>query len=511
MKYLGNKSLWAGSLFLATALQLHGQTPKPNVVLILADDIGYGDLDWLGSETIKTPQVKELAENGMRFTNCHAAAATSTPSRFGLLTGMYPWRQEGTGIAPGDAAMIIHPEQYTMADMFKQAGYTTGAIGKWHLGLGDKKGKQNWNGEIKPGLKEIGFDHSFIMAATGDRVPCVYIENGRIVGLDPNDPVEVSYSSPFPGEALGSEHPELLRLHPAFGHDQAIVDGISRIGYMKGGKSALWHDEDIAGDITAQAEKFIRDNSEHPFFLYFGTNDIHVPRVPNEKFKGKSGMGPRGDAILSFDYSVGRVVHVLDSLKLRENTIIIITSDNGPILNDGYKDQALELLGEHKPGGNFRGSKYSIYEAGTRVPCIVNWKGIQNPHLSDALLSQVDLFSSLANLVGAKIPSGAAPDSENCLPVLEGKDGVGRSHLVEQSLDKTLSVVQGRWKYIEASKAPRILPQTQTELGNSPLEQLYDLKNDPSELNNQAGLKTRLVKKLREILKNERSKTHFTP
>jgi len=292
--------------------------PPPNVVLILADDIGYGDLEWLkNSPTIHTPNVKRMADQSLCFSNAHATSATSTPSRYGLLTGMYPWRKTGTGIAAGDAAMIIKPDQFTMADMFKSEGYATAAVGKWHLGLGNETGKQNWNGEITPGLKELGFDYSFIMAATADRVPCVYIENGKAVNLDPHDPIEVSYITNLEGEPTGKTHPELLRLHPSHGHDMAIVDGISRIGYMKGGKSARWHDEDIADRITSKALEFIQSNKQKPFFLYVGTNDIHVPRMPHDRFKGKSGMGLRGDAILSFDYCVGKIMQtVLISIEI---------------------------------------------------------------------------------------------------------------------------------------------------------------------------------------------------
>ena len=417
------------------------QETRPNVVIILADDIGYGDLGWLGSKTIETPNVNRLGNEGIRFSNCHATSATSTPSRYGLLTGMYPWRRNDTGIAPGDAAMIIKPEQYTMADMFKDAGYATAAIGKWHLGLGDKAGKQDWNGEVTPGLKDIGFDYSFIMAGTSDRVPCVFRGNGRAVNLDKNDPIEVSYTTPFPGEPTATTHPELMRMLPSDGHNMAIVDGVPRIGYMRGGKSALWHDEDIADRITDKAIQFIASNNKKPFFLYFGTNDIHVPRVPNERFVGKSGMGPRGDAILSFDYCVGRVMHALDSLGIADNTLIILSSDNGPVLDDGYQDKAVELLGNHKPGGVYRGGKYSIFEAGTRVPCIVWWKkGITKPAVSNALVSQLDFYASLSTLINSKIPKNAATDSQNELNALLGKTQSSRNYLVEQNLHNTLSI-----------------------------------------------------------------------
>ena len=210
-------------------------TSRPNVILLLADDIGYGDLSPYGEPTIHTPQVERLAQRGVRFTDAHAVAATSTPSRYSLLTGHYSWRRNDTGVAAGNAGMIIRPEQQTVADLFRQKGYATGAVGKWHLGLADKTGAQDWNGHITPGPTDIGFDYSYIMAATGDRVPCVWVENERVVGLDPTDSIFVSYHTPFEDEPLGRTHPELLtKLHPSpnHGHDQAIVNGISRIGYI---------------------------------------------------------------------------------------------------------------------------------------------------------------------------------------------------------------------------------------------------------------------------------------
>lgn len=212
---------------------------RPNVIIIYADDIGFGDLSYDGKTTIHTPNVERLAKSGIRFTNAHSAAATSTPSRYAMLTGEYAWRRMGTGIADGDAGLIIRPERYTMADMFKNAGYTTGVIGKWHLGLGDKQGSQNWNELLTPGVRDLGFDYSYIMAATADRVPCVFVENDKVDNLDPSEPIEVNYKKNFPGEPTGKDNPELLRMMPSHGHNMSIVNGISRIGYMKGGKAAL--------------------------------------------------------------------------------------------------------------------------------------------------------------------------------------------------------------------------------------------------------------------------------
>lgn len=480
--------------------QKNEQPEKPNVVFIYADDIGYGDLSCNGGTVIRTPNVERLASEGVLFTDAHSAAATSTPSRYAMLTGEYAWRKQGTGIADGDAAMIIRPERYTLADMFKQAGYTTGAIGKWHLGLGDKSGEQNWNQEIKPGLGDIGFDYSFIMAATGDRVPCVFVENGKIVNLDPGDPIFVSYKKNFSGEPTGKDNPELLKLHPSHGHNQSIVNGISRIGYMKGGKSALWKDEQIAEDITGKAVSFIENNKDKPFFLYFATQDAHVPRCPSPKFAGKSGHGTRGDVLLEFDWSVGEVMATLKRLGLDKNTIVILSSDNGPVVDDGYKDQAVELLGEHKPWGSFRGGKYSLFEAGTRVPCILRWEGIVKPAVSDALMCQIDWMASFASLLDVQMPEGAAPDSENHLSAWLGKAKKGREYLVEQNGQNNLSLTDGKWKYLEPGNGAAYNQHVNIELGNSPEPQLYDLRKDKGEKVNCASKYPKRVNAMSEKL-----------
>lgn len=479
------------------------QPQRPNVIFIYADDIGYGDLSCNGAKTISTPHVEQLAAEGVRFTNAHSAAATSTPARYAMLTGEYAWRRQGTGIADGDAGMIIRPNRYTLADMFHEAGYTTGAIGKWHLGLGDKKGTQDWNGLISPNLSDIGFDYSYIMAATGDRVPCVFVENGRVANLDPDDPIYVSYQKNFPGEPTGKNNPELLTMLPSHGHNQSIVNGISRIGFMKGGKSALWKDDRIADELTAKAIDFIEQHKNEPFFLYFATQDAHVPRVPGPRFAGKSGMGPRGDVLLQFDWSVGEVMAALKRLGLDENTIVILSSDNGPVVDDGYRDQAVELLGDHKPGGPFRGGKYSLYEAGTRVPCILRWTGRVQPAVSDALVCQLDWMASLASLLGVTIPAGAAPDSENWLDAWLGKDLRGRSCLVEQNAQNNLSIITDEWKYIEPGEGSPYNHQVNIETGNSPAPQLFHIADDPGETQNVADrysdIVENLARKLAEI------------
>ncbi len=483
-------------------------TPKPNVIYLYADDLGFGDISCNGSKTIQTPNIDRLAKQGVRFTNMHSTAATSTPSRYALLTGEYAWRREGTGIATGDAGSIIRPERYTLANVFKDAGYQIAAVGKWHLGLGDKTGTQDWNGHISPGPSDLGFSYSFIMAATGDRVPCVYVENEKIVNLDSNDPISVSYLKNFEGEPTGKDNPELLKMHPSHGHDMSIVNGISRIGFMKGGKSALWKDEEIAEVLTGKAIDFIRRSKNIPFFLYFATQDIHVPRVPHPRFAGKSGMGPRGDAILEFDWSVGQVLDVLKELNLDMNTIVILTSDNGPVVDDGYKDQAIELLGSHKPAGVFRGGKYSSYEGGTRVPGILSWPSKVKPAISDKLVCQVDMLASFAGLLNITIPKGAAPDSENQLSTWLNNGGKGREYLILQNTNNNLSIEDGHWKLIAAGKGPAVGKETNIEYGNSATDQLYDLSGDPAEKNNLYKEYPQIVQKLKSKLDLVKTKVH---
>ena len=479
----------------------------PNIVLILADDLGYGDVSCYGATKVRTPNVDRLAQEGLRFTDAHASSATCTPSRYALLTGEYPWRKKGTGVLPGDAALIIEPGRTTLPSVLQKAGYQTGVVGKWHLGLGGPT--IDWNGEVKPGPLEVGFNYSFIMAATGDRVPCVYLENHRVVGLDPNDPIEVNFKRPVGNDPTGKEHPELLRMHPSHGHDMTIVNGISRIGYMSGGRAARWKDEDMADIFTRKAVQFLEANQRQPFFLYFATQDIHVPRVPHARFKGRSGMGPRGDVILQFDWEAGEILRTLDRLKLAENTLVILSSDNGPVVDDGYQDQAVELLGDHRPSGPLRGGKYSAFEGGTRIPFLVRWPGRVKPGVSSALVCQIDLLASFAALCSQKLATDAAPDSFNTLAALLGESAQGREHLVEQA--GTLAIRRGTWKAIDKSKGPARLKHTNTETGQAPAEQLYDLQRDLGETKNLAAERPDKVRELLPALRQLREQGRSRP
>lgn len=470
--------------------------PRPNIVLIYADDVGYGDLSCYGATGVKTPNLDRLAAGGLRFTDAHSSSATCTPSRYSMMTGEYAWRKKGTGVLPGDARLIIDPGRFTLPFMLKKAGYTTGVVGKWHLGLGS--GNIDWNGPIKPGPLEIGFDSAFLVPATGDRVPCVYVEDHRVVGLDPADPIRVDYSKPIGNEPTGKKNPELLKMHPSNGHDMAIVNGVSRIGYMIGGKKALWVDEDMADVLTSRALAFIEKQKASPFFLFFATHDIHVPRMPHARFAGKTSMGPRGDAIAELDWCVGQVLDKLDSLGLARNTLVLFSSDNGPVVDDGYKDSAVEKLGGHKPAGPLRGGKYSNFEGGTRVPLLVRWPGRVKPGISGALIGQQDLLASLARLTGQTLPDDAAPDSVDVLDGLLGRSRKGRVSIVEHA--RALSYREGDWKMIEGNDGPAVNRGTNTELGNASAAQLFNVAKDRGERFDLAGRYPERVRSMQTAL-----------
>lgn len=474
----------------------------PNVVLIYTDDVGYGDIQVYGG-LIQTPNIDALAAEGLMFTNAYATSATCTPSRYSLLTGEYAWRTKGRGVAPGDALALIKPGVETLPSVFQRAGYRSGVVGKWHLGLGEGEGP-NWNGKISPGPLEIGFDYAFLIPATGDRVPTVFVENHHVVNLDHNDPIQVSYAEKIGDWPTGSENPELLTTMYSHGHDQTIVNGVSRIGYMTGGESALWRDEDIADEMLIRAHAFLERNKSNPFFLYFSTHDIHVPRIANERFQGATEFGPRGDVLVQLDWSVGELVSKLKELNLYENTIIIFTSDNGPVLDDGYVDWAKEKIGNHKPSGKLRGGKYSAFEAGTKIPMIVHWPEKISNGVSDALISQVDLLASFAGFLNLDFNKEQAIDSENHWDAIMGDSSLGRDILVQEAIQGVLTLINKEgYKFIPAHNGPAIVPWgTEIETGFYPEDQLFWTEKDPGETRNLAQSEMEILKKMQKKLED---------
>jgi arylsulfatase A-like enzyme len=471
----------------------HTTAKKPNVIFIYMDDLGYGDLSCYGATELQTPNIDNLANGGIRFTNGYATSATCTPSRYAILTGTYPWRNKEARILPGTAPLLIGPDQPTIAKMFQSEGYATAVVGKWHLGLGT--GDVNWNEHISPSPNEVGFDYSYIMAATQDRVPTVYIQDGNVVGLDPKDPIEVSYDKNFVGEPTAISNPEMLTMTWHHGHNNSIVNGIPRIGYMKGGQKAKWNDQEMSVHFLEKAQAYVSSHKNKPFFLYYALQQPHVPRTPSPQFAGKSGLGPRGDVILEADWIIGEFIKTLKKEGLLENTLIVFSSDNGPVLNDGYNDDAVEKKGKHDPKGGLRGGKYSLFEAGTNVPFITYWKGKIKHKVSDALVCQVDLFNSMASLV---VNSQRTSDGENLLNDFLGKKVQGRKSLVLEANTKT-AFREGEFLMIPPYEGDALNKDVNIELGLSSEYQLYNLTNDKGQ---KVNLAKSDPKKLKEMTHN---------
>ncbi len=483
--------LLAGISFLCSC---NKRNDRPNVVILYSDDIGYGDIGIYGARLISTPNIDNLASEGIQFTDAHCAASTCSPSRYALLTGEMGFRKN-VGIQSVNAPATISPKQFTLGKLFQKAGYRTGIIGKWHLGLGN--GELNWNKEIKPGPLEVGFDYCFIIPSSNDRAPFVYIENHRVYNNDPSDPITVSRER-IPDSIPGTKYPDAL-LDPESvtvyegdrGHRCSVINGVGRIGYMKGGKKALWHDHDIADNLVEKAEEFITANGDHPFFLLLATNDIHAPRLPHPRFKGATDLGYRGDNVVQLDWCVGEVMKMLKEKGIDKNTILIFSSDNGPVYIDGgYQDGSDK--GDHQAAGIFRGGKYEIYEGGTRVPFIIRWPSVIKPSVSDALISQVDLLASFAGFLSVKIPGDAARDSRDYWNTFIGKDEKGADVILEQTnTQKGLAIRKGTIKYINIQNK---------------IYEMYNLELDPGEeyniINEQPELAEELhqdLLKLREV------------
>ena len=459
------------------------QTSRPNVVVIMADDLGYGDVGCYGATELETPNIDRLSAEGLRFTSGYCSASTCTPTRFSFLTGMYAFRQKGTGIAPPNATALIQPGTTTVASLLNDAGYATAVIGKWHLGLGAAP-QPDWNGLLKPGPLEIGFDYCFLLPTTNDRVPSVYVENHRVRNLDPADPLWVGRKNPD-GQPTGITARDTLKMNWSHGHNDTIHNGIGRIGFYTGGHKARWRDEDLADEWVKQSKKWLQEHRDEPFFLFFASHDCHVPRMPHERFQGKTTLGFRGDAIVQLDWCVGELLDTLEQLNLTKNTLVIFCSDNGPVLDDGYQDGAVTQLGKHTPAGPYRGGKYTIYEGGTRTPLITRWPGRIKPGVSDELVTTIDFAASLAALANQPLPADACPDSFNVLPALLGEKGAaGRDHFVEQGRGLALRV--GDWKLLQhpTKKPNKSRVNAQDRDSNV---QLFHLADDPGETQNLAA------------------------
>lgn len=466
---------------LALALCAASGWAKPNIVFIMTDDVGYGDIGAYGATVVKTPNVDRLASQGMRFTNGHASASVCSPSRFAFLTGVYAWRPPAlaAGIIAPTGRMSIAAGQPTVATVLKGAGYATGLVGKWHLGLGN--GDLDFNKAISPGPREHGFDYAFFIPTTNDRIPCVYVENRNVYRYDPADPITVG----APGTPTGTSHPGMLLYRTTDNaHAGTICNGISRIGLFNGGKAARWSDEYMIDTLTAKAVRFIEDNRAKPFFLFFATHDVHEPRYPNPRFRDKSACGIRCDALMEMDWSVGEIMATLDRLKLAESTLVVFTSDNGPSVMEGYDDGSRANLNGHAPSGPLRGAKNTLYEGGARVPFIARWPGtIPAASVSGQLVAQQDMLATFAAINNIGPPGGVCLDSRNILPTLKNGAVASRTqYIVQGNGTGNLAILSGDFKLIRGSG------------------ELYNLRTDLAESSNIASANAALAARLRDSL-----------
>lgn len=476
---------------LVTALSGHASTKttskeSPNVIVILADDLGYSDLGCYGATKISTPNIDTLASRGVRFTNAYAPASTSSPSRYALLTGEYAWRKN-VGILPADAPLSIDTTAMTMPRMFNDNGYSTALIGKWHLGLGTPENPVDFNRPIKGSPVDIGFDYAYYFPATNDRVPCIYLENDRTVGIDSADPIDVSYHHKVGNEPTGRENPEMLAIKPLWGHDATIVNGISRIGWMSGGHDARWDDADMAQHLLGKARDYIRAHKDEPFFMYYASNNAHEPRVPSKRFQGKSAAGIYGDVIEEFDYCVGGIVEELKDAGIYDNTIIIVTSDNAPMIKEGYDDGAYENIAGHDPYGNMHGEKYSLYEGGSRVPFIISWpSAITTPFEQTQRFGYLDLKSTFASMLGIELDTTGMADGADASELFFSATApVYREYILTQNNGGDIAIRQGDWKLIPS------------------LSEIYNLADDPQELHNLSLACKEKAAALKEIVKRD--------
>ena len=481
------------------------RTSRPNMIVILADDLGYGDVGCYGAKSIPTPNIDRLAAEGIRFTSGYCSASTCTPTRYSLLTGKYAFRQKGTGVAPPNSPSIIPAGTPTVASILKEAGYKTAVIGKWHLGLGGPKGP-DWNGQIRPGPLDFGFDNCFLMPTTNDRVPQVFVKDDRVLGLDAADPLWVGDTKPSEDHPTGLTHRSQLKMNWSHGHNSTIHNGVSRIGFYTGGNSARFRDEDLSDHWVRQADAWIREHREEPFFLYFCSHAIHVPRIVHERFAGATPHGPRGDAIVEFDWSVGEILKTLKECQIDQNTLVLLCSDNGPVLDDGYEDFAIDALGNHDPNGPYRGGKYNVYEGGVGTPMIAWWPDKISPRVTDEVICTIDYPRTLAKLGNASVPQGACTDSQDLSDLLLNPIAKGRASLVVQDNGQsgTFGYREGRWKLIrsDSQRASNVeLRLTPTKI---PKYQLFDLQTDPGEtsniIENQKELADAMIDRLQKSL-----------
>ena len=468
---------------------------KPNVVVILADDLGYGDLSCQGATKVHTPNIDRLAVEGRRFTDAHSPASVCTPTRYNLLTGRYAWRTwNSSGTVWANDPMLIDPDRFTLADLMKRQGYRTACLGKWHLGFGSPEMSgwddvlgPDYNGPLRPGPLDVGFDYFWGIPHVG-QLPHVIIENDRVLGLEADDPIRM-----LPDKRPGFEKNYLER--PRLGLAAAL--GVS------GGKAARYEHENLAIMLTDRAVRWIREqSSEQPFFLYLAHRNIHGPLRPNPRFRGKSEIGVYGDFLLELDWSVGEVLNTLDEQGLADNTLVIFTSDNGAIQTYREIVDSAEIQG-HKINGLLRGQKTDAYEGGCRVPLLARWPGRIPPGTnSDALVALTDLLATFADYFEVSLPENAGEDSFSFLGAMLGHKPrqVVREALVTDSFRAVMAIRRGDWKLILSQNGGGVATHDLPVDPEKPVAQLYELDRDVGESTNLYEKYPDRVRSLTELL-----------
>ena len=470
---------------------------RPNIVVILADDLGYGDLGCYGAGKVQTPNCDRLARDGVRFTDAHSPASVCTPTRYNLLTGRYAWRTwEPHSCVWSDDPLLIDTNRLTLASLLKSAGYRTGCIGKWHLGFGapgtpgwDDRLGPDYNGELRPGPLEVGFDYFFGIPHVG-QFPHVFIENHRIVGLRPEDPMRLIRD---PRTAGRESYRDRLNLTPAH--------------TFEGGTDALYRHEDLAVTLTQKAVAWIEEQTNEPFFFYFALRNVHAPVKPHPRFRGTSGIGIYGDFIHEMDWSVGQVLDALDRRGLTDNSLVLFSSDNGAV-QMGHRPADVVDYSGHRANGPLRGQKTEAYEGGHRVPLLARWPGhIRAGSASASLVALTDVLATVSELLDKPLSADAGEDSFSFLHVLLDRppSRAVRDTLVMSSMQGLWAIRQARWKLILGQGGGGLGWNAAEANPDEPPGQLYHLADDLAERTNLYEHRPEKAEELRALLKRIQS------
>jgi arylsulfatase A-like enzyme len=491
----------------AVALPSRAKAPpaRPNVVIILADDLGYGDTGAYGATLVRTPNIDRLAREGRRYTDAYSPASVCSPSRYSLLAGRYAWRTwMKSGAVWATDPLVIEPDRFTLPDLFASRGYRTAIVGKWHLGFG-APGQPGWddvagpdfNRDVAPGPLEIGFGYAWVFPQTGQR-PHFIIENHRVLGLDPADPIQLApvldiFRKPY------LERPRL---------------GTAENVTMKGGRATLYTHAQLSDMLTARAVRYIREqDGKQPFFLYVAHRNPHAPYTTAPRFAGTSVIGPYGDMIDELDASVGEVLRALDERDFSANTLVVFASDNGGIANY-HKHVDAAVIHGHRINGPLRGQKTDAYEGGVRVPFIARWPGhVPAATESSALIALTDMLATFADFFHAPLPVNAGEDSYSFLDDLLHRpaDQARRTALVNDAFSGVFAIREGDWKLILAQTGGGIGEMDVAPDPSRAAGQLYDLRHDVGETNNLHAKEPARVAHLTALLARYRESRRSTP